>query len=118
MPLTKTQTDAAFTLDKRGRNTFIRTCLPYAFRKLEGEGHVYLPLNRQYKPLGQRSDDHVDYAAYRAQAVVFARDPKTFKDVWSNVEGDTLWLYDDGNETRTTYFDRLGRLMAYSSKLV
>lgn len=63
--------------------------MPYRFIKLPlaGAKHVYLPLNRNYKPLGVGAPSDldnkrkVDYLDYRNQAVIFLRDPHSFKGV-------------------------------------
>ena len=97
---------------------WFRFWLPYKFEKLESpkRKHVYLPLNRNYKPLGITSRDHVDYAAYMHQAVVFASDPTKFTGVWHDPKG--LWLYDDTSNSRVDYFERLSRLTDRTMKLV
>jgi hypothetical protein len=46
-----------------GMTRFFRYWMPYTFTKLEvnKRKHVYLPLNRNYKPLGVLSLETVDY---------------------------------------------------------
>jgi hypothetical protein len=104
-------------------NTIWRYILPYCFQKVEAEGykHVYIPLNRDYKPLGHFRNPHgkkyVDYSEYPHQFVRFKRDPSTFKGVWWKTE-PALYLYDDGEESRKTYFKRLERLTAFGELLI
>ena len=87
--------------------------LPYAFKHLPTvAGHVWLPLNRDYKAIG-RDDD------LASSAVRFAVDPSTFGGIWhGSVEGQTLYLYDDAPESRIDYFVRLERLFGYTLKTV
>lgn len=46
---------------------FRRVFLPYCIERVEGHGHVVL--NRLYKPLGQRSGEHVDYAPHAVKFI-------------------------------------------------
>jgi hypothetical protein len=82
-----------------------RICMPYCFLKLDvperGE-HVYLPLNRNYKPLGMSQSKWVDYYDYTHQCVSFRKDPAKIaghpwvliKPIgWRN-DGPFLFLYD------------------------
>jgi hypothetical protein len=95
--------------------------MPYQFVKLEVDGpkHVYLPLNRNYKPLGvgapRETQPHVDYMDYVGQAVVFSKDPHGFTEVWHDPE--RLYLYSDNGSTQATYFRRLEKLMDRTVKL-
>lgn len=98
-----------------------RLFMPYVFQRLPHpkRKQVFMPLNRDYKPLGLPRSGHVDYAEMApTHAVVFGRDPASFKDVWSNVRGDSLWLYDDHPRSRLDYFQRLERLMAHKVVLL
>lgn len=100
------------------RNVWFRACLPYHYAPLKpapGAKHIYLPVNRNYKPLGIRSREFVDYEKFRAQAVVFSTDPHKFEEIWSDPKN--LYLYSDNNATLTDYFDRLERLMIHSAKM-
>ena len=96
---------------------WFRYWMPYCFQKLEvgGRNHIYLPVNRDYKPLGITSKDHVDYYAYLPQAVVFSADPHTFDGIWFHKE--TLHLYEDVASSRVDYFARLERLLSRVVKL-
>jgi hypothetical protein len=71
--------------------------------------HLYLPLNRNYKPLGYTASAWVEYKDYKNQAVIFRSAPQKFKDVWHDTEG--LYLYDDGLQSRESYFARLEALL-------
>lgn len=109
------------TRDDAQRLTFsdqwFRYWFPYQFVKLEvpKPKHVYLPLNRDYKPLGVTTGDWVEYEDYLHQAVIFARDPHKFENVWHYTEG--LYLYEDAQSSRLDYFQRLERLLRHSPKL-
>lgn len=99
------------------RNQWFRTFMPYCLEKIEYEGrkHVYLPVNRHYKPLGLTEDvGWVEYADHAHAAMIFASDPHTFQGVWYGK--DPLYLYADGDESRRDYFERLGKLLARSIK--
>jgi len=102
------------------QDQWFRYWMPYHFQRLDDDKHkhVYLPVNRDYKPLGvTKRDEHLNYDDYRHQAVVFSRDPNTYTDVW--VEGrQPLFLYNDGAGSRMDYFERLQRLMSRSKLLV
>ncbi len=91
-----------------------RFWFPYAFVPLKHARfkYVYLPVNRNYKPLGHRNRDWVVYDDYlHSHGVRFSSDPSTFKDIWST-KGDNgiLYLYDDAPASRLDYFERLGLL--------
>lgn len=78
-------------------NPFVRIALPYCFVKLNAPGHLWLPLNRDYKPLGFSRDVRVDYSEYAKHAIRFARDPDTFTDTWvaEDASGDLpkKWIH-------------------------
>ena len=97
---------------------WFRFWMPYAFTKLEHPRlkHVWLPLNRAYKPLGIASPAHVDYQAFLPQAVSFGVDPKTFVGIWNHVDED-LWLYQEGEKHLGDYFVRLQKLMSHAMEL-
>ena len=97
---------------------WFRYWMPYQLAKLESSRHkhIYLPVNRNYKPLGYVGDNWVDYARHENSAIVFRADPHTFKDVWRNAE--YLVLYDDSIDSRRDYFDRLGRLLSHAAAIV
>lgn len=99
---------------------WFRYWMPYTFHKLDHPRlkHVYLPLNRNYKPLGITSREGVRYEDFIGQAIAFAQDPSGFKDVWDDTTPKGLFLYADSPNTRTDYFERLGRLLSKPSRLV
>lgn len=96
--------------------------LPYHFQPLDvaGKKHVYLPLNRQYKPIGiVPYSPYVKYEDYgTSHAVQFAKDPHTFKGVWIDDSRGYLYLYDDGEKTVATYFQRLAKLCTHKMKIL
>jgi hypothetical protein len=99
--------------------------LPYCLRDLDLHGyarehgiivrsglprHVWLPLNRWYKPLGIITRDWIDYYDHVDAAMVFHRDPRDL-DIWlDSPHEDTRYLYNDKPDTRRDYFPRLERL--------
>lgn len=102
--------------------TFFRLWMPYLYQKVEvpGRKHAYLPLNRDYVPLGgRRADGFVKYEDVAlTHAVYFSRDPVLLKDVWWNTRGGSLWLYDDSVASRVDYFERLQRLLTRKMEMV
>ncbi|MEN2746444.1 hypothetical protein [Sphingomonas sp. T9W2] len=102
--------------------TFFRVFMPYVIQRVHtpGHKHAFLPLNRDYLPLGLRRDGSVTYADYMpTHGVFFARDPAKFADVfWEPESGDQLWLYDDSPASRVDYFARLERLMSRQMDMV
>ncbi len=102
--------------------TFFKTAMPYLYQRVEvaGRKHAYLPLNRDYVPLGfRRADGFVKYEEVAERhAVYFSRDPALLDDVWWNVRDGSLWLYDDSAASRFTYFARLEKLMLRQMAMV
>lgn len=100
------------------RDSWFRRNMIYHLRKLDLPGHVYLPLNRDYRPLGMAKDDTIwrddDYMAHADRAMKFARDPNTFEGVWGH---SPLYMYHDGMNFRGDYFERLEKLFSRSIKL-
>lgn len=97
-----------------GRDNWFWNCMPYCFRRLDiSRKHVWLPLNRRYKPLGVVTKQWVIYEEYLPRSVVFARDPQGFKDIWLDPVGpDSLYLYSD-IRSRNDYWVRLDRLCGH-----
>ncbi len=105
--------------DKRvvDRDQWFRVFMPYTYQKLEGahRKHFYLPLNNDYKPLGVRCEEEVDYDAYAvSHGVIFRSDPKGFKNVWV---GKALYLYSGHPASLKDYTDRVARLLSRTMKL-
>ena len=96
---------------------WFRYWLPYSFVKLDvtNRKHVYLPVNRNYKPLGITSGEWINYEDFADQAVIFSADPHTINNVWYSPA--TLHLYGDAISSRLDYFQRLERLLSRSMKL-
>ncbi len=95
---------------------WFKIAMPYCFQKLEVPKlkHVWLPLNRNYKPLGYRGYDRVRYEDYLEQAMKFRTNPQLFPRIWWDNMGDPenrLWLYDDDPKSRERYFARFKRLV-------
>ena len=109
------KTDRARRLTRNDQ--WFRHWMPYCFKKLEvrGRNHVYLPVNRDYKPLGITSKEDVDYDAYLSQAVMFSVDPHEFDNIWFDKE--SLHLYEDVASSRVDYFERLERLLSQEVRL-
>jgi len=108
-------------LDLANTDRWFRYWMPYAFARLDHPKvkHVWLPLNRNYKPLGITAGDHVDYADFIDQAIVFARDPRATKGVFypsKDPDPDMLWMY-ASTIGREDYFARLEKLSGLKQKL-
>ena len=99
-------------------DSWFRYNMIYHLQKLDVPGHVYLPLNRDYRPLGIASDGKnwtdVDYMAHAEKAMKFSRDPSTFTDVWGH---SPLYMYYDGAHFRADYFARLEKLFGRAVKV-
>ena len=99
--------------DLTDHSHWFRYWMPYTFREV---GDRWLPLNRDYKPLGVITRDHVAYEDYvESHGVKFARDPRTYTDVWHSSQ--SLFLYSDSPASRLDYFERLARLMSRTVKV-
>lgn len=100
-------------------NRWFRHFLPYAFVRLEHprRRHVFLPVNRDYKPLGMITRKEVDYVDYMEKAAVFRRDPRLMPGVWTATR-EHLMLYNDTPGSRLDYFERLARVMSVADSLV
>ena len=101
--------------------TFFRLFMPYLYQRVEAAGrkHAFLPLNRDYLPLGMRRDGRIDYAAVApTHTVYFTRDPAKLEGIWWNQSGTSNWLYDDSAASRLDYFARLERLMLRQMEMV
>lgn len=100
---------------------WFRFWMPYLFQKMDHPKikHFYLPLNRNYKPLGAVSKDWVEYEAFQfSNGVAFSSDPAQIRDIWlPGKNTELLYLYDDTTESRRDYFKRFERLMARSIKI-
>ena len=99
-------------------NHWFRIWMPYQFVHLRSRRfkHLYLPVNRNYKPLGHIGREWVDYREYASQAVIFRSDPHHLEGVWANPE--RLYLYNDSVGSRLDYFARYERLMSRSMAVV
>ncbi len=103
---------------------FHKIWMPYVFQNIDVAGvkWAYLPLNRNYKPLGYTSSARVDYQDYAiSHGVRFSRDPAGFSMIWVHIDDDAggrLWLYTDGATSRTDYYRRFERLMTKSVALL
>lgn len=105
---------------KLSRNRhFFRFWMPYLFQKVEVDGvkWAFVPLNRNYVPLGMTTINHIAYQDYAiSHGVRFSRNPADLQGVWDHFDrgGERLWLYGDGPKSRMTYFQRLEMIMARS----
>lgn len=99
-----------------------RYWLPYAFVPLKHPRlkHVFLPVNRGYKPLGNRSRKWIDYdKVLHSHAISFKTDPATFEDIWVGKPREgILYLYSDAPSSRVDYFERFGRLNLKPMKIL
>ena len=70
--------------------------LPYCIKKLEN-GH-YVVLNREYKPLGFKTRERVDYEAYPITVKFKRLTPATAAKISfaGKPDTDNIFLYDDG----------------------
>jgi hypothetical protein len=102
--------------DRRIRNDWFRTWMPYCFQPMKVPGarkHVYIPLNRFYKPLGiSRRAGHIVYEEHSEHFVRFTSDPAKLRGVW-NEGSNGFYLYNDKPSSTNNYGERLHELMRH-----
>lgn len=101
--------------------SYFRLFMPYCIQRMEvpNRKHAFLPLNRDYAPIGMRRLQHLDYDALMpTHGVYFARDPAGIEGVFWNRRGNQLWLYDDSTASKVDYFARLEKLMSRQMSMV
>jgi hypothetical protein len=107
-------------IDKRIlANDWFRVWMPYTFIPITVPGvrkHVYLPVNRNYKPLGigtarNLGGADVDYNKYESHFLRFTSDPHKFKDIF--VGRSPLYLYSGTPREGDSYGARLQELMRH-----
>lgn len=120
---------APITLNEVFDNDFIRRFfLPYCFITLDKHAnktrywneyqYAYLPLNRNYKPLGIVNRVWVNYDDY-PQNMIYSKKPFfEISGVFTKEDKLTkhttfFYMYNDGLESRADYFSRLKYLMKY-----
>jgi hypothetical protein len=110
--------------DITDKTKMLRYVLPYCFQKMSNFGkNVYLPLNRDYKPIGVISSDYVYYDEYRHLFVRFSSCPSKIKGVWHEVSKDrndeiyAFYLYSDKLSSREEYYARLAKVMSKATRL-
>jgi len=104
------------TPDVSGNRKFCRLNLPYVLQ--EQEDGSYIALNRNYKPIGFRSEKWVDYGAYPIAFRFKDLSPDMIEKLSVNrpFNGD-IYLYDDncvptdGKRHMTAYMEKLAILM-------
>ncbi len=120
--MTKEQAGSLTAGTRFGYHPFFKHWMPYLFQRVghPKRKHVFLPLGRDYKPLGHLGGGTVDYEqAALTHGVAFSRDPASFKDVWWIADSaGRFWLYDDSAASRFDYFERLERLLLKSNTLL
>ena len=92
-----------------------RKTFPYCLTKLDDNrfANVWLPLNRNYKPLGILGSAFVDYKLHIGAALIFYSDPHNFAGVWEKTHSTFLYLYNDGTDLSAMYFPRLQNLLLH-----
>ena len=100
-------------IDISDREKALRFMLPYYFHHMPELGkHIYLPCNRDYKPIGVRGySEWVDYADYKHLMVKFSRDPRLIKGVWKEHSWG-LFMYGDLPSSRSCYYQNLAKIMS------
>jgi hypothetical protein len=101
--------------------TFFKVWMPYVFERIEHpkRKHAFLPLNRDYAPLGMARGGGLDFPAMLpTHGVYFARDPALIDGVFWTMRAGSLWLYDDSPASRVDYFERLERLMSRQMEMI
>lgn len=120
--MTKEQAGSLTAGTSFGCHPFFKYWMPYLFQRVQHptRKHVFLPLMRDYKPLGYVGGGRVDYEQVAlTHGVVFSRDPASFQDIWWNSDSaGRFWLYDDSAASRFDYFERLERLLLKANTLL
>ena len=104
------------TPDVSGNRKFCRISLPYVLQ--EQEDGSYTALNRNYKPIGFRTDRWVDHRAYPIGFRFRRLSADTIRklSIQEHAKGD-IYLYDDncvptdGKRKMTAYLQRIAILM-------
>jgi len=93
---------------------FARRYLIYCIQEVRfmDYSNVWLPLNRDYKPLGGDSKRTYNYDKCYGHFVKFKGDPRKRPEWFRRFDptSDQLFLYNDDPESRVDYFERLGRM--------
>jgi len=95
---------------------FLRVVLPYCIERQQNGR--YVALNRDYKPVGFRTSEYIDYAAYPVAFELkgLTRAKAGQIDCRGRENPDQIWLYDDGciptcsARAMRDYLDRLAIL--------
>lgn len=99
-------------------DTLLKTHFPYCLdRQPDGS---YAVLNRNYKPIGMTTGEHVDYMKAPGRVRIKRMGAATARALSHNGSEDLarIYLYDDGSAPDRgpnqlgAYLERLGRLMA------
>jgi hypothetical protein len=91
---------------------------PFCLMKLHADGceNLWLPLGREYKPLGCEQDGYYDYERYGHLAWQFTCDPREVEGGWRMIQDDRVFLYRDHEMGRLRdhedYLRCVGRLIA------
>jgi len=103
------------------QENIMRYFLPYCLHRIKG--NIYLPLNRNYKPIGVTTKEWVNYENYQHLYVKFSRCPSKIKIEWhyviKNEAGviDKLFFYGDRLDSRAMYFEKYLSVMS-KAKLI
>jgi hypothetical protein len=85
--------------------------LPYCLKK-QSDGS-YVVLNRDYKPIGLKTMDHINYEKYRVKIPGLKARLAAVLSISKSVDVENIYLYDDktsptqGKKNMTAYLDKL-----------
>lgn len=93
--------------------------LPYCLKKQDNG--TYIVLNRNYKPLGFYTREHVEYSDFPISVKIKGINPKTASKLSANcgTNTDTIYLYNDGTvpthrkNHMETYLTKIASLAKY-----
>jgi hypothetical protein len=94
---------------------FRNVYLPYCLQRVSGGD--YIVLNREYKPIGQCTEDVVEYATHRMKFLGLGPKLATKISCRASPDLDVIYLYDDGCQPEADvkalkqYFARLALLL-------
>jgi hypothetical protein len=97
----------------------VKVFMPYCLCRLRcaQKKHVFMMHNREYAALGKPKSIYQGGRGAQIDVICFANDPTTFEGVWPNLGGkhrNTTHLYGDDPVSRSTYFQRLEKLLSHS----
>ena len=106
----------------------LRTMFPYCFKLAKKSEIIFMDDNTKMvhwkTVINQDSDGYIlvafnrDYEYIPRGTIRFMRKPNTFKGIWSAINKNSLYMYNDDPDSRTDYFRRLDKLLLHKHEMV